>query len=276
MRDLFRFLYRIRNTLVFLLLLAFSLVLLANGNAHHRSAAISSSNATVATIYGWRKEITDYANLKEVNRRLAEENADWRNRHISSYAPVEDLFVRINDTIRRQEYSVLTAKVVNSTWHKQKNFLTLNKGATAGVQADMGVIGSAGIVGVVRAVSPHYASVISVLSPDIKTSVQLRRTGHFGLLFWDTNDPRTASVIDIAKHARVQLGDTVETRGGDRTFPAGVPVGIVTEVNAQPGSNYHEIIIELAEDMTRSGFVHVVKDLQRAERDSLEKAHQLP
>ena len=38
MRDLFRFLYRIRNTLVFLLLLAFSLVLLANGNAHHRSA----------------------------------------------------------------------------------------------------------------------------------------------------------------------------------------------------------------------------------------------
>ena len=166
--------------------------------------------------------------------------------------------------------------ICRPTWHKQKNFLTLNKGATAGVHADMGVIGSAGIVGVVRAVSPHYASVISVLSPDIKTSVQLRRTGHFGLLFWDTKDPRTASVIDIATHARVQLGDTVETRGGDRTFPAGVPVGIVTEVNAQPGSNYHEIIIELAEDMTRSGFVYVVKDLQRAERDSLEKAHQLP
>ena len=92
----------------------------------------------------WRKEITDYANLKEVNRRLAEENADWRNRHISSYAPVEDLFVRINDTIRRQEYSVLTAKVVNSTWHKQKNFLTLDKGATAGLHKDMGVIGTDG------------------------------------------------------------------------------------------------------------------------------------
>jgi rod shape-determining protein MreC len=276
MRDLFRFLFRIRNALLFAVLLTLSFILLANGNAHHRAAAISSSNIAVATIFNWRKEITDYANLKEVNRRLAEENAAWRNRHSSSYTPVEDLYVRINDSIHRQEYSVITAKVVNSTWHKQKNFLTLSKGATGGVHADMGVIGSDGIVGVVRAVSPHFASVISVLSPDIKHSVQIRRTGHFGLLYWNTNDPRTASVIDIAKHARVQVGDTVETRGGDRIFPAGVPVGVVTEVNEQPGSNYHEILITLAEDMTRSGFVYVVKDLQRAERDTLEQAHQEP
>jgi len=276
MRDLFRFLYRIRNTLVFLLLLAFSLVLLANGNAHHRATAISSSNATVATIYGWRKEITDYANLKEVNRRLAEENANWRNRHSSSYAPVEDIFVRINDTIRRQEYSVMTAKVVNSTWHKQKNYLTLNKGATAGLHKDMGVIGSDGIVGVVRAVSPHYASVISVLSPDIKTSVKLRGTGHIGLLYWDTNDPTTASVIDIPKHARIAVGDTVETSGAGGIYPRGVNVGVVAEVNTPPGSNYHQIIIELTEDMTRSGYVYVVNDLHRAERDTLEQAHQVP
>jgi rod shape-determining protein MreC len=74
----------------------------------------------------------------------------------------------------------------------------------------------------------------------------------------------------------VQVGDTVETRGGDRIFPAGVLVGVVTEVNVQPGSNYHEILIELAEDMTRSTFVYVVKDLQRAERDTLEQAHQVP
>jgi rod shape-determining protein MreC len=102
---------------------------------------------------------------------------------------VEDIFVRINDTIRRQQYSVLTAKVVNSTWHKQKNFLTLDKGSTAGLHDDMGVIGPSGIMGVVRDVSPHFASVISVLSPDVKTSVQMSRTGHFGLLYWDTNDP---------------------------------------------------------------------------------------
>lgn len=276
MRDLFRFLQRIRNILLFLGLMVLSFIQLANGNAHHRARAISSSNALIGTIYTWRKEITDYANLKEVNRRLAEENAAWRNRHASSYAPVEDIFVRINDTIRRQQYSVLTAKVVNSTWHKQKNFLTLDKGSTAGLHDDMGVIGPSGIIGVVRDVSPHFASVISVLSPDVKTSVQMRRSGHYGLLYWDTNDPTTASVIDIPKHARVAVGDTVVTRGVDDIYPPGVNVGVVISVESPPGRQDQAITIRLAEDMTRSGYVYVVKDLMQAERDSLEKAHDQP
>ena len=276
MRDLFRFLYRIRNTLLFLGLMIVAMTLLYDGNVHHRARAISSSNAIAGTLFTWRKEVTDYANLKEVNERLAKENASFRNRSSSSYASVEDLFVRIQDTIRRQQYSYLPAKVVNSTWHKPKNFITLDKGTSSGLHDDMGVIGPDGIIGVLREARPHFSSVISVLSPDIRTSVQMRRTGHFGLLYWDTNDPRTASVIDIAKHARVNVGDTVETRGGDGIFPAGVPVGIVEEVTAEPGSNYHSIIIRLTEDMMRGGYVYVVRDLQRTERDSLEKAQDQP
>ena len=273
MRDLFRFLYRIRSTLIFIGLMLVSLVLLYNGNAHHRAQAISSSNAVVGTIFSWRKEITDYASLKEVNRKLAEENAGWRNRHISTYTPVEGVFTRIQDSIYQQEYRVIPAKVVNSTWHKPKNYLTLNKGSRAGLRADMGVIGTNGIVGIVRETTPSFASVISVLSPEIKTSVQLRRTGHFGLLYWDTNNPATASVLDLAKHARVAVGDTVETRGGDGTFPSGIPVGVVESVENLPGNNYHTIIIHLTEDMTRTGFVYAVDDLQRMERDSVQKAN---
>jgi rod shape-determining protein MreC len=276
MRDLFRFLHRIRSTLMFLGLLLVSLILLYNGNQHHRAQAISSSNAVVATIFSWRKEVTDYTSLKEVNRRLAEENAMWRNRHISSYSPVEGRFARIQDSIRQQQYRVITAKVVNSTWHKPKNYITLDKGSRAGLFADRGVIGPNGIVGVVRDVGPSFAAVVSILNPDIKYSVQMRRTGHFGLLYWDTNDPNTSSVIDIAKHARVAAGDTVETRGGDGIFPAGVPVGVVETVQDSPGDNYHDITIRLTEDLTRTGFVYVVEDLQRLERDTLEQANDRP
>jgi rod shape-determining protein MreC len=274
MRDLFRFLFRVRNTLLFLALLIVSLILLYSGNVHHRARAINSSNAMVGTVFTWRKEITDYANLKEVNRRLAEENVDWRNRSSTFYAPMEDLFVRINDTIHRQLYRHIPAKVVNSTWHKPRNFLTLDKGKTSGLHEGMGVVGPDGIVGVVNAVSPHFATVVSVLNPDIKNSVQLRRTGHFGLLYWDTNDPTTSSMIDVPKHARVAVGDTVETRGGDKIFPAGVTVGVVEHVEQEPGSNYHTIRLRLTEDMTRNGFVYVVEDIQRMERDTLQQANE--
>ena len=261
---------------MFLGWLLLSLVLLYNANEHHRTRAISSSNALAGTLFTWRKAVTDYTSLKEVNFALANENAVWRSRHISNYARIAGTVTPIMDTLRRQQFKMITAKVVNSTWHKPKNFLTIDRGTLAGIHGDMGVIGSQGIVGVVRDASDHFASVISVLSPDIKTSVRLRHTGHFGLLYWDTNDPLTSSLIDIAKHARVSVGDTVETHGGDGIFPDGVMVGVVERVENEPGSNYHGITVRLSEDMTRSGFVYVVDDLLRTERDTLERAHDAP
>jgi cell shape-determining protein MreC len=53
-------------------------------------------------------------------------------------------------------------------------------------------------------------------------------------------------------------------------------VGVVSSVEQEQGSNYLDIIIELTEDMTRTGFVYVVRDLQLAERDTLEQAHDSP
>ena len=48
------------------------------------------------------------------------------------------------------------------------------------------------------------------------------------------------------------------------------PVGTVTEVEDDPGSNYHDIKIHLSEDLTRTAYVHVVTDLLKAERDTLQ------
>jgi cell shape-determining protein MreC len=72
------------------------------------------------------------------------------------------------------------------------------------------------------------------------------------------------------------VGDTVETRGVDGIFPPGVDVGVVIQVESPPGRQDQAITIRLTEDMTRSGFVYVVKDLMRAERDSLQQAHDQP
>lgn len=270
MRDLFRFLYRIRNTLLFLGLLLVSMGLLMDGNAHQRAKAISTSNEVVGTIYTWRDDVTSYARLGEVNRGLAERNADLMNRHISAYSPVESRFVKINDTIYEQQYRYVAARVVNSTYHKQKNYLTLDKGLDAGIRVGMGVIGGQGVAGVVREASRHFTSVISVLNTGLNLGIMLKRTGHFGPLVWDTNDPRTVSMVDIARHVPVQIGDTVVTRGGDGVFPTGVMVGTVKELTNDPGSAYHGIIVQLSEDLTRSAMVYVVMDLMKMERDSLE------
>jgi rod shape-determining protein MreC len=153
--------------------------------------------------------------------------------------------------------------------HKARNYITLDKGSLSGLRPDMGVVGATGIVGVIREVGPHFALAISVLS-DLPTSVQLQRTGHFGLLKWDTMDPFSASMTDVAKHVPVEVGDTVVTRGNDGIFPRGILVGLVAAKEDDPGSNYHTITVKLSEDLTRSGYVHVVEDVLKLEQDSLQ------
>lgn len=275
MRDLFRFLFRQRNNLLFLALMLVSMSLLVNGNMHQRAQVISSSNALVGQVYAWRNEVTGYANLRQVNRDLAMALAAERDRRFLR-EPHADSTHTVNDSAQAEHYRFLTAQVINSTAHKERNYITLGSGSVAGIRPDMGVIGMNGIVGIVRDVSPHFALVTSILGNEYRISVQLKRTGHFGLLAWDTGNPSTASLTDIANHVKVQPGDTVVTRGNDGIFPPGIMVGKVSAVNENPGSNFHDIKLRLSEDLTRTAYVHVVTDLLQAERDSLEAKAQLP
>lgn len=274
MRDLFRFLYRIRETLLFLALMIASAVLLYSGNMHHRAIAINSSNAVAGTLFRWRSQVTGYTGLREVNASLAAENAELRNRLGTVAAEPDAGEPPAGDSAIWLPFRFTPAKVVNATYHKPLNYLTLDKGAADGLREDMGVVGPRGIVGVVRAVSPRFASVISVLNTDLRTSVKVKRTGHFGLLYWNTMDPASASVIDIPKHGRVREQDTIVTMGGDGIFPPDVPVGVVLSVESPPGRPDLDVRIRLLEDMARAGYVYVVEDRLRAERDSL--LHQQP
>lgn len=269
MRDLFRFLFRQRNNLLFLALLALSMSLLINGNMHQRAQAISSSNAVVGQLFAWRSEVAGYADLREVNHRMAVALAEAQQSRYE--VPVrQDSVHLVQDTLRMQTYAFITAQVINGTVHKERNYITLGSGSLAGIAPDMGVIGMNGVVGIVRDVSPHFALVTSILSNEYRTSVQLQRTGHYGLLAWDTDDPALASMTDVANHVPAQVGDTVVTRGNDGVFPPGIMVGTITEVREAPGSNFHDIKVHLSEDLGRTAYVHVVVDLLKAERDTLE------
>jgi rod shape-determining protein MreC len=275
MRDLFRFLFRQRNNLLFLALMVISMSLLINGNMHQRAQAISSSNAVIGQIYTWRHDLTEFTDLRAVNQQLAQALAEERTRNHSPATPSDSVILHV-DSAREEAYRFITAQVINSTAHKERNYLTLDRGTLDGVHPDLGVVGMNGIVGIVRDASPHFALVTSILGNEIEPAVVLSRTGHYGLLKWDTGDPATASMVDVAKYVPVHVGDPVVTRGGDHVFPAGLPVGTVIAVHDDPGSNFHGITFKLAEDVTRSGYVHIVFDLLGNERDSLEAKTALP
>jgi len=215
------------------------------------------------------ENIKDYFSLRNENRKLAEENARLYNRLESSFTRIETDTDLIGDSLSSRTYHYLTARVINNSVNKQFNYLTLDKGKTSGIQPEMAVIGSEGIVGIVKSVSDNYASVLSALNRDFTVSAKIQKNGYFGPMRWNGNHPEYATLVDIPHHVKIEAGDTVVTSGFGGVFPEVYHIGVISEFRLK-GGNYYEIRVKLSTDFRKLSFVQIIQNLTRNEIDSLE------
>lgn len=270
MRNLFQLIYKFHVFLIFVLLLIASLLLLLNHNRFHRAAFLSSANEAIGRVYEKRSELSDYLRLAQVNDSLARLNTLMRNMDRSYYTPVNEEMALIDDTLHARRYRFLTAKVINNSVQRQKNFVTLNKGSRHGIKPEMGVVNEYHMVGIVKEVSENFSVVIPIINNTFKASVRLKGSGEFGLLRWTGEDSGLALVEDIPKHARVQVGDTIEATGYSKYFPEGIIAGTVETHIIKEGDNFHTIEIRLAENFSKLNYVEVVENLMKDEQNEVE------
>jgi rod shape-determining protein MreC len=271
MRNFVRFLVKYHIFLFFIALQIFSFWLIYSNNGFHQASFVNSSNRVVGTLFAWKSNLTEYIELERVNDELADDNERLRNTVPESFVNVNDHFVMINDTLRERKYRYKSAQIVNSSINKQLNYITLDKGKAEGIRPEMGVIGTNGLVGVVKDVSEHFSTVIPIVNQRFTASAELERTGNFGLLKWDGADYRYANLIDIPGHVDVREGDTVRTRGASAIYPKGIFIGVVEQVEKDEGSNFHTILVELGVDFNTLRYVYIVENLLKEEQRQLEE-----
>jgi rod shape-determining protein MreC len=176
----------------------------------------------------------------------------------------------IKDTLRKQQYTYITARVINNSVNRRNNYLTLDKGSLQGIEKDMGVISSSGVVGIVKDVSKHYCTVMSVLHKNTRISARFNHNNYFGSPVWDGNDSREATLLDIAKHVKFSVGDTLVTTVFSSIFPEGVMVGVVKESNIKKGDNFYKITVNLSANFLNLSHVYIVNNLLKKEQQELE------
>ncbi|NEN23046.1 rod shape-determining protein MreC [Cryomorpha ignava] len=270
MRNFIQFLVKYHIFLFFLGLQVLCFWMIYKNNSFHEASFVNSSNRLIGTIYKWKGNVTEYIELQRENDELSAENEELRNRLKSNFVNVNDHFVMINDTLRERKYRSKSAQVVNSSINKQLNYLTINKGRVEGLKPEMGVVNKRGLVGVVKDVSEHFSTVLPIINLKFTASAELQRTGNFGLLRWDGRDFRYAYLNDVPRHADVHIGDTIITRGSSAIYPRGISVGIVSDVEAKEGTNFHKIRIELFNDFSKIRYVYVVENLLKEEQLEIE------
>ncbi len=264
---------------LFLLLETLSGFLLFQYNHYQGSVWFTQANAVAAMVHEWEEVALAYLRLPEENAALVRRNIVLQQQNdLLRHGNLPKSLLRNGDTIASftlpmnetgDAYSQIEARIIDNSVRKRDNMLVINVGSDDGVAPEMGVVSGTGVVGIVSAVTSHYALVMSVLNSHSSISCRLRGTEYFGYLKWKGGSPLRACMDDVPRHAHIKKGDIVETSGFSAVFPAGIFLGRVAEIKNSSDGLAYELEILLSTDLANLRHVSVINNHSKAELDSL-------
>lgn len=271
MQQLIFFLQKYKYFLYFLLLQLIALILIFNNHSFHRSKFVSSTSAISGAYYNKRATLSDYLNLKKINKQLLDENLTLKNA-LESIRFKSDTTTEksIIDTIKyNQQYVYINGKIIKNEYHKPYNILTIKPGRKQGVDNEMGVINNKGIIGITDNVSKNYARIKSILNKDFKVNAKFKHNNYFGSLTWNGNNYNIVQLTDIPRQAIYKTGDTIITGGKSAIFPEGILIGTVHKIPTELTAS-NTIDVKLFNDMSNINHIYIIKNFHKSEIKQLE------
>jgi rod shape-determining protein MreC len=269
MQQIFNFIFKNSNRILFLLLLGISLTLTIQSHSFHRSKIISSANFLSGGVYEKVNNINEYLNLKTQNDALALENAKLKS---ILFNKKDTTAIKKLDSLKGVKPSdIIVSKVIHNSYNSHENYLTLNSGELQGVKPDMGVINDLGIVGIIDNTSPRYSTVVSILNTKSQINAKIKKSNHFGSLIWNGKSTGFVQLIDVPRLAAIRKGDTIVTGGQSVIFPENINIGTIDKIEIDDQTHYYTIKVKLFNDMTNLGHVYIIKSKDREELINLEK-----
>ena len=267
MQQIINFIIRYKHFLLYIILMMISLGFTIQSHSYHQSRFFNSSNWLTGTIYSASSSVTSYFGLTEENKKLVEENKRLRtllfNLKQKDTAEIDSL---------QMQYVITTGEVINNNYAKQRNYITINKGANDSIVRDMGVITSQGILGIVENVSSNFATVQSILNEKSEINAKIKNTNHFGSLKWNADRYDVVQLTDVPRLVKLTVGDTVVTGSQSIIFPENIPIGTIQKFDLDTSNSYYTIDLKLFNDMTNIKNVYVVHNNDREEIITLEQA----
>lgn len=276
MRNLLGFLIKISPLLLFLFLEIVAVVLMVQRSRYHEYVLISTSNVVSGGVLDLSNSVSSYFSLSSVNEELALENSELKNEilrlqeRLSAYRDSEAVAnISFSDSSVRI-IKHIPAKVISNSVNRLDNYVTLDKGSKDGVEPDMGVVCSQGVVGIVSTVSDHFCVVLPIINSQSRISCRLDSSKVMGSLVWNGIDPSFASLIEVPRHVSVTEGEKIYTSGFSYIFPEFIPAGVVEKVELDPSDSFYRIKVRLTTSFYSLSFVDIISFSQDKELEELE------
>ena len=270
MRNIFLFIRRYFNFILFLLLQGFSIYLIVQYSHYHKAIFSKTANQLTGKVNEQFSKATYYFSLKKTNDSLVTANENLYNKLKADFELPDTTSNFIIDSVKvdsmelYRKYHYYPAKVVYNSVTAQNNFIVLGRGASQQIKEGMGIIDpNRGVVGIVTEVSKDFAVVMSLLHKDSHLSGKLLNGGESGILNWDGKVPNIISLNGISKSAKVAKGDTVISSGlSTSSIPKGMMLGIVQEVKTDKSTSNYLIKIKTSANFYNLEFVYAIDNKQ--------------
>lgn len=217
--------------------------------------------------------IRDYFFLQEENERLNNENVYLRNKLSDSTSIVYLSYPNYEDTIgfsNNNRFSFKPGEIVKNSISRQYNYITIKIGEADSIAANMAVISSEGIVGMVMETSKNFSTVQPLINRNSKVGAKIRGNDYFGILFWDGRNPEIVQLSEIPVHVEIQVGDTIVTSGYSSIYPKDLPIGVIKEFQKGQG-NFYTIDVRLFVNFRTINHVMVINNFLQKEQKELER-----
>ena len=173
---------------------------------------------------------------------------------------------RMLGAAEKLEVRAMPAEILYAGRDPYSHRVFIDRGGRHGVRAGSPVADETGVVGQVTRVHALLSEVTLLTDPDQAIPVQVLRNGLRAVAFGGGNSGML-ELRFMPANAEIQNGDRLVTSGIDGTYPAGLPVATVVEIERDAEHTFARVICRPAAGVERGLFVLVLSDqTQRAAR----------
>lgn len=214
-------------------------------------------------------KISEYKKLKSVNKDNAvletsiDRVSSIESENIELRRQLNKLKEELNIDYTLVDYEYLNATVVSRNVGFWYNTITIDKGSYNGVEKDMVVINSKGLIGRIIRTSAFTSDIRLITTSDTnnKISVHISNGDNnlYGLINNYNYSDNLLEVEGISNTKDVTIGDYVYTSGLGGIFPSGILIGTVSEISTDSYDLAKIIKVVPSADFTDINYVSILK-----------------
>jgi len=257
-----KYIFAFRDYIVLFFLLTISVFLIINNNQPQihwiRSKVLNVIGLwqnTLGTFHQYRALKTENEILRERLAILSYDNGLYKDAFLEN-----DRLRSLLEFKRKSKFDLVPASLIRQNYQGFSHSFNLNIGTDDGVEINMPVVSSDGLIGNILISSPN-SSVVQVMDDiNFRVSGMIQRSRVTGIVQPDQNSNLRFEYVPLIED--VIEGDVIVTSGYSEIFPEGIEIGIVRKIADSEDGLFNVIYITSSVDLANIEDAFVIKNSQ--------------